>query len=575
MNYLCSGSLFLLVTLSTLLCVACGTSSDSRVPSADQIYLGGDILTMAGDTPEYVESLAVLDGKIIAAGAREDILLHRSDRTNVIDLGGKTLLPGFFDSHSHFYQTAVKLSTVNLDPPPAGQITNINDIVAALKIELNTRPQAIDEWLYGWGYDNGMLTENRHPTKHDLDKVSLTTPIAIYHFSGHMLVLNSRGLELMGFDESSIAPEGGVIRRLQNSGEPNGIVEEQAIMPVLMQLLASVEGERRFELLDRSQALYAQNGYTSMLEMAATPELVKTFKAYAAAGKLQLDLSAAVLAVTQGAEDTASQFSNEYRNRFRVAGGKVNLDGGSPGRTAYLREPYFKQEQGVAQSYRGYPSIPEQESLDSMVASFYQRQVPIFIHALGDAAIDQAIQAVSQAQQLYPRDDIRQQLIHLQVFQTDQIEALRELDVSLSFQITHSYYFADFHAAQTLGPQRTETLCPMGSAWKQGFNITMHHDSPVHPISQIKLIATAVNRTSRSGKLYGPEERLTVYQALQASTINAAWQFFEERSKGSLEVGKLADLVILDHNPLKVDKDQIEQIEVLETIKEGRTIWPT
>jgi len=145
--------------------------------------------------------------------------------------------------------------------------------------------------------------------------------------------------------------------------------------------------------------------------------------------------------------------------------------------------------------------------------------------------------------------------------------------VSLTFQNTHNYYFADFHATNTLGPQRTEKLTPMGTAWKEGFSVTMHHDSPVHPVNQIDLIWIASNRTSRSGKVYGTEERLSVYQALQASTINAAWQFFEEDRKGSLEEGKLADLVILDGNPLKIDKEEINQIKVLETIKEGRTIW--
>ena len=153
-----------------------------------------------------------------------------------------------------------------------------------------------------------------------------------------------------------------------------------------------------------------------MLEMAATPKLIDPFKAYAAAGKLDLDLSAAILAVRQPATETAKQFSLSYQDRFRVVGGKVNLDGGSPGRTAYLREPYFTQDAGVTADYRGYSSITKQQDLDEMVTSFYEAKIPIFIHALGDAAIDQAIHAVTTAQKTHPREDIRQQLIHLQVF---------------------------------------------------------------------------------------------------------------------------------------------------------------
>jgi hypothetical protein len=550
-----------------------GQSAANAQEFADSIYFGGDILTMVGDEPGYIEALAIRDGKIIAAGSQSDLQRYKQERSRLIDLQGKTLLPGFYDAHSHFFQTAVKLSTVSLDPPPAGTITSIDDILSALKAELNTKPRKAGEWLYGWGYDNGMLKENRHPTRMDLDKVSTEVPISVYHFSSHMLVLNSKGLELMGFTAESVDPEGGVIRRMPGSAEPNGIIEEQAIMPVLQQMLASVQGERMIELMDRSQLIYKQHGYTSMLEMAGTPELVAAFKSYAAAGKLDIDLSTAVLSVTQPAQQTAKQFDLEYRDHFRVIGGKINLDGGSPGRTAYLREPYYTQDEGVPADYRGYSSITKQEDLDAIVASFYQERIPIFVHALGDAAIDQAIHAVAAAQKAHPRDDIRQQLIHLQVFQPDQMQALKTLDVSLTFQNTHNYYFSDFHAASTLGPQRSEKLCPMGTAIREGFNVTFHHDSPVHPVSQIYLIWIAVNRTSRSGKLYGPRERISVYQALQSSTINAAWQFFEEDSKGSLEVGKLADLVILDSNPLNVAKENIKQIQVLETIKEGKTVW--
>ncbi len=580
-------SRFLRLLSISAFCVACGPSPDTELShtpaqaenepialaAADTIFFGGDILTMVGDSPQYVESLAVQDGKIMALGRQKNIMQHQVASTKLVNLAGKTLLPGFYDAHSHFYMTAVKLSTVNLDPPPAGVINGIDDVIAALKSELESRPRAADEWLYGWGYDNGMLKENRHPTKLDLDKISTDIPIAIYHFSGHMMVLNSRGLEEMGFTSATVAPEGGVIRRMAGSREPNGIIEEQAMMPIVMQLMASVQGDRLFDLLDQAQRSYKQHGYTSILEMAGTPQLAAAFQAYAAAGKLDVDLSTAIMTVTQSATETAKQSSLGYRDRFRVVGGKVNLDGGSPGRTAFLRSPYFTQDAGVASDYRGYSSMPNQQELNELVAQFYLEKAPIFIHALGDAAIDQAIEAIASAQKNHPREDVRQQLIHLQVFAPDQIQALKKLDVSLSFQNTHNFYFADFHAANTLGPQRTERLCPMGSAWKAGFNITMHHDSPVHPISQLDLIAIATNRTSRSGKLYGPEERLSVYQALQASTINAAWQFFEESTKGSLEVGKLADLVILDANPIKVEKEQIRQIQVLETIKEGLSIW--
>ena len=314
---------------------------------------------------------------------------------------------------------SIKLSTVNLDSPSAGKISTIDDIINALSEDLKANPRQPDEWLYGWGYDNGFLKENRHPTKQDLDKVSTEVPIAIIHFSTHMMVLNSRALELAGFNVDSVAPEGGVIRRMPGSNEPNGVLEEQTIKPLLLQLMTSAQGEQAFDLLDQSQEMYKRNGFTSVLEMAGTPDLVAAFQAYADQGRLDIDLSTAVLSTQQSAEETAKQFSLAYAKRFRVVGGKVNLDGGTPGRTAFLREPYFKQDEGAPADYRGYSSIIEQAYMDQLVTSYYKEQIPFFIHALGDAAIDQAIHAITAARAAHPRQDVRQQLIHVQVLKED------------------------------------------------------------------------------------------------------------------------------------------------------------
>ncbi len=566
-----------LIAIICLLITACsdgpGNEGMASALQADTIYYGGDIITMAGASPEYVEALAVADGKILYAGNKQQALGYQGDNTALRDLTGKTLLPGFIDAHSHFMLTAVKLSTVNLDPPPAGTVTSITEMVDKLKTELLAKPRKKGEWLFSWGYDHAMLAEARHPTKHDLDQVSTEIPIAAYHFSAHMVVLNSVALELLGFDENSVAPEGGVIQRMPGSMEPNGIIEEQALLPVKKVMLDSAQGEVLIDLFDKTQQVYMSEGFTTITEMAGFPHTVRAMQAYAESGALKIDLMTAVLAVAQKASETAKQFSQDYSDHFRVGGGKVNLDGGTPGRTAYLREPYYTQNEGVDADYRGYSSIAKQEDVNTLVASFYQQKIPIFIHALGDAAIDQAIAAVDYAEKNYPREDIRTQLIHLQVFKPDQMKTLSNHDVTLSFQNGHNFFFADFHNEFTLGPERTNKLCPMNSAMESGFSVTMHHDSPVLPVSQLDLIWIAANRTSRSDKVYGEEERISVYQALQASTINAAYQFFEEDKKGSLVAGKLADFVVLDKNPLKVAVETVKDITVMETIKEGETVW--
>ncbi|MGI9287820.1 MAG: amidohydrolase [Pseudomonadales bacterium] len=555
-----------------------GQDKVAQQPSGQQvtletIYFGGDILTMEGSTPEYVDAIGVANGKISFVGDTDAAMIMASNTTKTVDLAGKTLIPGFIDSHSHFLLTAVKLATVNLDPPPAGTVRSVAGIVESMRTELQEGTYDDENWLFGWGYDTAMLVDGRHPTKADLDLVSNDIPIALLHFSTHMVVANSRALDIMGIDEKSVAPEGGVIRRMPNSMEPNGVLEEQAIYPVFERLGDIGKGDRLVTLLDSAQELYVSNGFTTALEFGATPRDITSIKSYAASGKLKIDLIAAIIAASQGAAETAKVHSNEYLNHFRIAGGKINLDGGTPGRTAYLRDPYHTQEEGMPNDYRGYSSIERQEDLNAIIQEFYKRNVPIFIHALGDAAIDQAIVAIQSAQGKFPREDIRTQLIHLQVLREDQLETLEDLDVTLTFQNTHNFYFADFHNEVTLGPERTNKLNPLKSALEHGFSVTFHHDSPVHPVDSLGLIWIATNRAGRSGTVYGIEERLTPYQALYALTMAAAFQFFEEDKKGSLTAGKLADLLILSDNPLKIDRGKIRDIKVIETIKAGKTIY--
>ncbi len=260
-------------------------------------------------------------------------------------------------------------------------------------------------------------------------------------------------------------------------------------------------------------------------------------------------------------------------DRFRVGGCKFNLDGGSPGRTAHLREPYHVQLPGE-QRYRGYPAIADQSRLDDLVAACYEHGVQVAIHALGDAAVDQCIAAVTEAERRFPGVERRTQLIHLQMVQEDQFDALRKLDVTLTFQVAHNFYFGDFHREVIYGPARTERLNPLRSALDREMSVTIHHDSPVHPVDQFMLIWAAVNRATRSGRVIGPQQRIGVQEALEASTIDAAYQFFEEDTKGSIEVGKLADFAIVDRNPLAIDPMALRDVRVVETIKEGRTIFP-
>jgi len=583
-------SLFLLFLLLFASCGKNSTEIETKTTekqSSNKLYFGGDILTMQNkEYPNYAEAVVQNGGKIIFVG-KLDNAKKMYPNAEQIDLNGKTLIPGFIDSHSHISQTAVKLSTVSLDPPPAGNVSSIDELISKLKKALEENPDHYNKpkaWLTGWGFDNGMLTEQRFPTRKDLDRVSTEIPICIIHFSSHIIVMNSKGLEISGYLSPDYKnPEGGSIR-LEN-GEPNGVIEEQAALFGLTKMGEDTTGkkgiytgiqlpkEEMLKYLLEAQELYLSEGYTTITDLATTTTEYNYISKLGKEGKLKADVSMVFYAAATTPDIVDSLYSKEYTNGYRVAGGKLNLDGGSPGRTAYLREPYYTPTPGQPKSYRGYSSIKDQKDMNTLVDSYYSREIPFFIHALGDAAVDQCIEAVSYAEKNNGYKDARTNLIHLQQVQPDQFEKMKSQDVTLTFQVTHNYYFGDYHHDVIYGPERTERLNPIGDAYKDGFSVTFHHDSPVHPVDQIFIMWIASNRKSRTGKVYGSDQLLTPYQSLYASTAEAAYQLKEENHKGSLSVGKLADMVILDRNPLKIDKDAIKDISVLETIKEGTTVF--
>jgi hypothetical protein len=419
----------------------------------------------------------------------------------------------------------------------------------------------------------------------------------LLHFSTHQLVANSKALERAGFSSETENPPGGVIRRNPKSGEPNGIVEEKAMFPFLAAAsrdaregIESEEGGSLFDfgiepaeipgLLEDALWHYAAQGFTTAFEGAATPRELDLLRALEAEGRVPIDVVAYPVSWATSATELRRLLDEQsVRNeqaggipRIRVAGGKMILDGGSPGRTAYLREPYHQQLPGES-GYRGYPAVEDAAVVNALVADYYARDVPLIVHALGDAAVDQAIEAITAAELVHPGPDRRTQLIHVQQAQPDQLERLSALDATLTFQVAHNFYFGDFHEEVIYGPARTARLNPARDAIDLGMSVTIHHDSPVHPVDQILLIWSAVNRVTRSGRVIGPDQRLSVMEALEASTIEAAYQVFEDDRKGSLLVGKLADLVVLDRNPLEIDPIEIRNIRVVETYKEGRRIY--
>jgi len=538
------------------------------------VYTGGDILTLAGETPTYVEALAVRDGKVVAAGSRADAVKAAGPGARQVDLKGKTLLPGFIDAHSHLLNYADSLVQANLNPPPVGGVSSIADIVGELKRLKDSLQAGPGVLLVGQGYDQDFLAEKRHPTAADLDAAFPDNPVILVHTSGHMLVANSAAIRKAGITAATADPVGGAIIRKAGSREPEGLFQETAMHPFIPQVQAPRPREQDLDLIKRAVEHYAANGYTTAAEGLVMPDKMPLLQEAADKGLLKIDVEAlpAYLMADQ-LVGTGKIAWGQMKNGLKWAGLKLATDGSPQGKTAYLTKPYLTPVPGCKTDCRGFPNIPQDE-LNRLFVLAYKNGVQIYSHCNGDASVDMMIAAHRNAEKALGKVDTNRRtvIIHSQIMRPDQMASYKALGMLPSFFTNHVYYWGDIHLAN-LGPQRAAYLSPLASASKSGVKATNHTDSIVTPLDPMFLVWTAVNRVTRSGKVLGPDERVTPYQALQALTVNGAYTYFEEASKGSLEVGKTADLVILDRNPLKVEPNAIRDIKVVETVKTGKSVY--
>jgi predicted amidohydrolase YtcJ len=265
-------------------------------------------------------------------------------------------------------------------------------------------------------------------------------------------------------------------------------------------------------------------------------------------------------------------YSKNYNNHYRVGGMKITLDGSPQGRTAWRTIPYLLPPDGADKNYSGYPAIPNDEDVTAIYEKAFANNYQILTHANGDAAMDQMIRTMKPLAEKYGNDDRRNVLIHGQYIRDDQLDAFKELHVITSLFPLHTFYWGDWHK-EIIGDSLGNRISPVKTALNKGVKITIHTDAPVALPNLMRVVWTAVERTSRSGLVIGESERLTPYEALKAITDWSAYQHFEEDKKGTLEKGKLADLVILNKNPLKVTPETIKDIVVVETIKEGQSVY--
>jgi len=558
------------ILVATLVLAACSKKPADTTPLAvaDLIVFGGPIVTMEGDQPTTVEAFIVDEGKITFIGSKADALEQKADGTVMKDLGGKTLMPGFIDGHAHAQQFGTQAVGANLLAPPDGTVNTIDDLVDRLKTFAAGPDVALTGWIFGIGYDDALL--GRHPTREDLDKVSTTAPVMATHISGHFAAVNTLGLKMIGYDASTANPEGGVIRREADGRTPNGVLEELAAMPYMVKFLTPTTQEGKDTFLKRGLEMAKSYGYTTANEGRMFGAMHADMENAAARGLLDIDFNGWMDYSNRGEVDRG--FATAYTNHYRLAGLKITLDGSPQGRTAWRSVAYLIPPDGQEPGYKGYPAIPDTKQVEAYLDEAYTKGWPVKVHANGDAAIDQLFEALKPVVAKHGVRPGQVILIHGQFIRPDQVQELKSLGIFPSMFPMHTFYWGDWYK-QIVGPEQAALISPMRSILDTGLHATSHTDAPVALPNLMQVVWATVNRTSRSGAVIGADERVTPYEALKMITLWGAEQFGEQAAKGSVKEGKLADLVVLSDNPLTVDPATINQIQVLETIKEGKTVW--
>ncbi len=560
------------VVVFALCVLGLGESGAARAAAIhpDRIYVNGEIITLDAEGA-VARAVAVLGDTIVAVGNDAEIRALAGPTTVVVDLDGTAMTPGFYAPHDHFPGSGrVAVTSVDLNSPPIGKMTTVDEIVAALGARAARTPRG--DWVVGRGYDDTLVEEMRHPTRHDLDRASTEHPIWITHISGHRGVANSLALKLASVTGQTPQPEGGVIRMDPGTGEPNGVFEESGGM--VRRLIPPISDEDKWEAFAWAVRDYVEDGVTTNVITGGGRQSVADLQTALAKGILKQRVITMVSRANPGEPSSAelggfiSGFGNE---RLKLGGIKIVQDGSNQGFTGYFTQPYHTPFKGDP-TYRGYPRR-SRAALTAMVKELHAAGYQIAIHGNGDAAIDDILHAFREAQEEFPRPDARHRIEHCQMVRMDQLDTINELGITPSFFVGHVYYWGDRHRDIFMGPERAARISPLKSARDRGIRFTVHDDTPVTPVNPLQLVWVSVNRLTMSGKPLGPEERITPEQALRAITIDAAWQNFEENIKGSIEPGKLADLVRLSESPLSVDPARIRDIQVLETIVGGETVF--
>ncbi|MBW8294650.1 amidohydrolase [Sphingopyxis sp.] len=533
------------------------------------LYHGGPIITMDGDEPHTVEAVVTRDGRIAFAGSEKEARAAAGRDAAVRDLKGAALLPGFIDAHSHFTVATMSAGGLDLRDKAHGAITDIPGVQAAIRSHVARSPAKPGGWTTVWQFDQEVLAEKRYINRAELDTVAPDRPLVVLHVSLHGAVANSAALKAAGIHEATPVPSGGMMLR-DDTGKLNGVLLEKAMF-LLLAKMPQPSAEQKLAALDAAQNAYFAEGYTHAQDGATLPPDIAFLTSAAARERLKIDL--ALLPFSTGLDALLANPDlkfGAYQGHVKLQGIKFVLDGSVQGRTGFFTRDYQRGSPEGYQPWHGEPILSEADFI-AQAKKVHDRGWQLFVHANGDAAIDMAIRGFD-ALGITAADNRRPVVIHSQFQRRDQLPAYARIGVGPGYFSNHAWYWGDVHRTN-FPAEVVDFISPLRSARAAGLTPSNHSDYSVTPLDTRFMLWTSMARISPTGIVSGPDERIDAYAALQALTTGPAWQIFEENRKGRIKAGLLADFVILDRNPLTTRVDDIKDIKVRETIKEGRSVW--
>lgn len=538
---------------------------------ADLILTGGNIITINAKLPR-AEAIAVKHGRILALGSSTDVDQFRGSRTEVIELNDRTVLPGFNDAHNHMANYGLQLQMVSLKYP---KVQTIPDVVQALRARAAAQPPGT--WVKGAGYNNNKLPGGRHPTCWDLDQVSTEHYVYIRHTSGHMCVVNNKALAHIGVAKDTPDPEGGRIER-DAKGESTGLLQEKA-QELVAEQFYPYPAETIVAALKAANDVYLSEGITSHSEAGVGYLSDLELLAYQVAvqqGKLNIRSNLMIMAdrllhIEGAPNESFLGLSQGIRtgwgdDMLRIGPIKMFFDGSLIGKTAAMQEGYTTDPDNI-----GFYATPE-ETIRDWIMRGHRSGWQLAIHAIGDRAITYILDCYATALKELPRPDHRHRIEHCGVVNPHLMDRIKALGV---LPIPQQHFIGElgegFRAC--IGPERTRWCYPMRSFLDLGIPIPGSSDRFVVKGAPLLGIHDAVNQKTDAGSDYVPEEKITPEEAIRCYTLNSAFASFEEKIKGSIEAGKLADFTILGADPTVVDPKEIAQIPVQGTVIEGALLF--